>query len=317
MKKIVLIRLLALCLFAFTACNSTRLAKDLDKLLWVPFNWSTQEIEGFRYEKAAIFVPVAIDEIDDDLVMQFDLGANLTMLYGKAFAPYLQANQQLTARIDTINGYPYLTETSLILNASLSTDSLPLFYQADYGRELSSGNIGDGSEKIIGTLGANIIAGKVLIIDYPNEQFAILDRLPDEYQTASTFVDLQLDRWGRIHLPVTVNGEQETVLFDTGSSIFPLMTLTENWPKVTDGTRRDSVLTTTWGDTYFTYASNAKEVKIGERMLEDTRVFDAQNLSNFIRQEGVWGIMGNAHFLDEMIIIDTKNKKFGWMHQED
>ena len=165
----------------------------------------------------------------------------------------------------------------------------------------------------IGTIGVNLFKEKILIIDYPSQQIALLDSIPLQYKKLDTYIDISLDRRGRIHLPININGISKNVLFDTGSSMFPLMTSSDNWQKYTNGIKQDSVLTSTWGNYYYTYAANSKNVSIGNRALSDKRVFDAPYLNDFFEQENIWGIMGNAHFFEDLVVIDFKNLKFGWI----
>ena len=139
------------------------------------------------------------------------------------------------------------------------------------------------------------------------------DSIPLQYKKLDTYIDISLDRRGRIHLPININGIVKNVLFDTGSSMFPLMTSSDNWQKYTNGIKQDSVLTSTWGNYYYTYAANSKNVSIGNRTLSDKRVFDAPYLNDFFEQENIWGIMGNAHFFEDLVVIDFKNLKFGWI----
>jgi hypothetical protein len=315
MKKVKDLKKLIVCLTVFlsTAGCLTEVKKVEESIInWIAFQWVTDEVEGRVYEKAGINVPVQIGSISDPFTMQFDLGANLTMLYGRTFAPYLSSFPDLQNSIDTINGFPYLANTTFIVDH----DTIPafsFFYEENFGQQIEETAVGDQTVKHIGTIGANLLKDKVLIIDYPAMRLAITDSIPTNYQTGPNYIDLSLDRWGRVHLPIQVNGEVKKVLFDTGASMFPLLTSSENWKIFTDTIVQDSVLTSTWGEQYYTYAANAQNISIGDRELQDKRVFDAQRLSNFIKEENIWGVMGNAHFFNDVVIIDFKNLKFGWL----
>lgn len=309
---------LLLVLTALFVANGQSLKDDSpDGISWIGFDWGTQHIDDKIYKYSYINIPIKIGEIEDKFTMQFDLGANLTGLYGRTFTPYWDVYASLKDHIDMINGYPYLAKIPIILNQTHEIEEFSFFYKTEFGEGLDKNKVGDGSVKHIGTIGADLFKDKILIIDYPNSQLAILNEMPIDYKDLDTYVNIELDRWGRVHVPVKVNEQEKKVLFDTGSSIFPLMTSTDNWNAATNGTKQDSILTTTWGEKYYTYAANVETVAIGDRQLTDLRIFDAQNQSNFIKNENIWGIMGNAHFLNDVIIIDFKNLTFGWMEGSD
>jgi hypothetical protein len=74
----------------------------------------------------------------------------------------------------------------------------------------------------IGTLGADGFQNKVLIIDYPNEKFAVCDSVPEAYQTE--FINMEFGVNRKIVIPMVLRGKSYRVTFDNGSSMFPLVT---------------------------------------------------------------------------------------------
>lgn len=304
-------RVLSLLFFLVIFPFTKALTQEADAIIWIPFEWVAQEIDGQLYPRAGMNVRVGIGDLSDTFTMQFDLGANLTMVYGQTFQPYRAAYPELERAVGKIDGYDYLRATNFRLGDYRVTD-FDFFYNEDFGAETPATAVGDETVKHVGTIGANLTANKVLLIDYPNQRLALVDRLPAAYATGADFVPAELDRWGRMHVPVTVNGQRQKALFDTGSSLFPLITSSDNWRAATDGTRTDSVLTSTWGESYYTYAADAASVRIGERQLPDVRLFDNPYLSDFIAGEGIWGILGNAHFFDDLVIVDFVERRFGW-----
>ncbi len=75
------------------------------------------------------------------------------------------------------------------------------------------------SLEIIGTLGADLIDGHVAIINYPKQQITLTTSAPDSLQLSS-FIFAQK----RILLPAEVNGAATLLFFDSGSSMFELLT---------------------------------------------------------------------------------------------
>lgn len=81
-------------------------------------------------------------------------------------------------------------------------------------------------------------------------------------------------------------------------------TSSEKCKASTDTLVMDFVLTTTWVN--YTCAARSESLRIGGIDFSDTRIFDAPYLSEFIVEENIWGILCNAHFLNDLIVIDFK-----------
>jgi hypothetical protein len=54
-------------------------------------------------------------------------------------------------------------------------------------------------------------------------------------------------------------------------------------------------------------------IKYGQQLLKPATVFyDRLNkFDRFYDEEKIWGITGNAYFINNIVIIDYKNKRFG------
>lgn len=62
------------------------------------------------------------------------------------------------------------------------------------------------------------------------------------------------------------------------------------------------------------YAQAIKsKVLFGQKQLNKANVYFDNKKSNedFYKEEKIWGITGNAYFLNNVVIIDYKNKRFG------
>ncbi len=69
------------------------------------------------------------------------------------------------------------------------------FYE-NYGAKLNSVNQTSNDTIHMGTIDADLLQGKVLIIDYSNQQFAICKTVPGAYHF--TFSSIELDKIGRV-----------------------------------------------------------------------------------------------------------------------
>jgi hypothetical protein len=125
------------------------------------------------------------------------------------------------------------------------------------------------------------------------------------------FQDLVLDS-GRIKVPFNINGRKEMLMFDTGSSMFSLLTTKSNAIQISDGIVADSLSVNSWGNEIPVYGSNiSADVKFAGKSLPASLVYYVDNpqFDAGFKQMGIWGITGNAYFSNNTIIIDYRNKK--------
>ena len=55
------------------------------------------------------------------------------------------------------------------------------------------------------------------------------------------------------------------------------------------------------------------DVKFGNNTLPSSNVYYIKNpmIADFFKEQNIWGITGNAYFLNKIVIIDYKNSRFG------
>jgi hypothetical protein len=285
---------------------------------WIPFNWSGDSISGKYFDKASIKIPVKIDDIPGNFNMQFDLGAIKTVIYGKSISAYLDAYPDLKNKIDTSKKFfiqgehdPMFTHMEL-KTGTTSFKDIEIGYFKNFGSKINKDSILSKTEKHIGTIGPDLFQNKILIIDYPKSRIGVCDELPKEYKKA-TFEPFKSDD-GRIKFPLLINGKIEYLLFDTGSSLFTLMTTKADAIK-TGGTKiADSLTVSSWGKyiTYYGVRTN-KTIKFGSKALDGSLVYydEKDTFGDFYKFVKIWGLTGNAFFLKNTVIIDYKNKLFG------
>jgi hypothetical protein len=307
MKHIVL-------LFLFFIANLA-LGQKLD---WIPFNWNGDSVSGRYIDKLYITIPVSIENLPHKFNMQFDLGAKTTMVYGKSFEPYAQMYPQVLNKIDTNlffwmeNGKNFMLKD---INFSLGRvnfgkTNLGLF--KDFGDAILVDSVFTNSEKHIGTIAPDLFQDKILIIDFPKKQICVVNELPIMYAKAK-FQPYKI-KDGRIKIPLTIEGKTEDLLFDTGSSLFALMTTEKRARAISNEKDIDSLKISSWGEYYYVYGKKIKEkIKFGQKKLSAALVFyDRLNkFDKFYDEEKIWGITGNAYFLKNTVIIDYKQRLFG------
>ncbi|MDR2406925.1 MAG: hypothetical protein LBE13_02260, partial [Bacteroidales bacterium] len=110
------------------------------QLEWIPFKWIKDDKLG---DKAAITIPVTIDDLPGKFTMQFALGANGRFIfYGNAIDPYLKKNRSLREKLDTT--------TSRFKNIHLHLGTVgfkgqDVFYLEDYGQDTVSKTVEIGA----------------------------------------------------------------------------------------------------------------------------------------------------------------------------
>jgi hypothetical protein len=288
------------------------------KLNWIPFEWVSDSISGKYFDKLAINIPVSIDGLPHKFNMQFDLGAVTTVIYGNSIAKYLDKYSGFNNKIDStksfiINGQknPMFKNVGLNLG-NVSFGERNIGYFKDYGEPIPIDSIYTSSEKHIGTIAPDLFKDKYLIIDYPNKRICVTKNLPRKLSK----VDFQACSItsGRVTIPLTINGKVENLMFDSGSSMFSLITSEENANQISVNNIIDSLSANSWGDNMTAYGKKiTSEVICGKTILQPSNVYYVKNemIAEFFKQQNIWGITGNAYFLNTIVIIDYKNSRFG------
>ncbi|PRY10333.1 hypothetical protein CLV24_11462 [Pontibacter ummariensis] len=293
-----------------------------DTPAWIPFTWIKGEVSGKQFDKMAMNVPLRLESIPHAFEAQFDMGATGTViLYEKNLANYFKRYPALLQQLDTtavvyLNNTknPVLKDISFKLgNVAFENRHAVLF--KNYGEEIPLDSVRSPTAKHVGTVGAGIAKGKYLIIDYPNQRFAVQDSISPQLAAKTAFVPAKVGADNRIKVPLTINGEVHDVMFDTGASLFPLSVGTKDWYAYADTAQKDSMEITSWGQKVYMYGAPAKvDVYLGKAKLPPTKVYSLlnnTNFDNFYKQEGIVGLIGNAYFLDNVVVVDFKNKRFG------
>ena len=280
------------------------------------FAWEGATVSGRYIPKAAMNVSVTVDNLPHEFTMQLDLGAVTTELYGNSLQPYMDAYPTLIEKIDStktfmINNEEHIMFREMTLKmGDLEFNNMDIGLFAGYGTPMTADSLKTKTSKHIGTIAPDLFQNKVLIIDYPNNRICLKEELPDEYSNLD-FQDLVLES-GRIMLPFNINERREMLMFDTGSSIFSLLTTKNNAEQISDGVIADSLSVNSWGNELSVYGSKITTgVKFGGKSLPGTLVYFVDNpqFDTGFKQMGIWGITGNAYFSNNTIIIDYRNKK--------
>ncbi|MFA4948279.1 MAG: hypothetical protein WC674_07210 [Candidatus Krumholzibacteriia bacterium] len=275
---------------------------------WSSFEWSGGSIGDKAFDRAALMVPVRLEHKPDVFWMQLDTGCNVTMVYQIPFDQLKYPAQRIKSRDD------FIPLSGTIGNCPFS--SFPVFVREDFGD-----SIGAMKERIlIGTVGQDMLVGKVLVLDYPNRRFCLVDSLDGELEalvSRASFVDLQR-RNDKLFVPVRIGDiYSENFFLDTGASMLPITTTKEIWRRLTgrQGTEKSNIRikVPSWG----------KEVAIVGAPVKGTLTIGTLQVWNpiaYFESTGIVetdGLLGNALFYDEYtIIIDLMQNRFGILRNQ-
>ena len=287
-------------------------------LKWIPFKWTSDTISGRPFEKVAMMVPVSFQYLPYKFNMQLDLGAVNTVLYGNTWEAFAESHPELKEKLDStltflIQGKKNYKLRDIELSlGEVSFGKRNIGYFKEFGDSITIDSIGPGTEVRIGTIAPDLFQEGILIIDYPNNRICYTSSLPKEYSKAS-FLPFKLEK-GRIKLPFVINNKKVDLLFDTGSSLFPLITTMNTAKQVSSGAVVDSFMVASWGRHYMIYGEQTVvPLKFAKRPLASTIAYyeKEDTMSKFFEKERIWGITGNALFLDQIVIIDYVHRRFG------
>jgi hypothetical protein len=176
------------------------------------------------------------------------------------------------------------------------------------GDKIDLKNAGPNDTLDVGTIGADFFQNKILIIDYPNHRFALCDTPPSEFN--SELIDIQLDHAGRVILPMKLKGKSYRILFDNGSSIFPLLVSKEKIGLFTNTAPIDTNEISSWGKLHNVMGRPLKDTfRLANQTFSNITAYtDFRDDQNALEYDA---ITGNQLFWNKTILIDFKNKKFG------
>lgn len=274
----------------------------------VEFRWVPTR-HGERMEPhSAIIVPVHIEGSPKTLYMQFDLGAASTVLK-KNMADSLAAR---------LPGFAVVTDggQSHVANLGFTLGEIRIEAPRVNVRNVGSatGVAWDDPDRIdvIGTIGADLLEGRVLVIDYPRARIFIGDAPPPGLGAPDEPLPFTFDQRRIILGGVTINGDPRRIMFDTGSSAFALLTHRDDWLALTDGGAGASTFgVNSWGATLTAnVAPSPYDARFGNTVIPLGAVAYIEGMgaaqSAGVSASGMGGMTGNKLFLEKVLLLDSR-----------
>ena len=294
--------------------NISKLNSDTTGVSWAKFIWTNDTLNGKYYERTSMQIPCKIEGLPYSFLFQFDLGADLTSVYENNISSFYTLYPDLKNRIARLRsplqfwynkkGFKDLT----ILFGGYEVSNKFINFYSNYGSKLNIEKSSLSDTFNIGTIGVDLFQNKVLIIDYPNQRFAISDTVPRVFNFYLS--DIELDQAGRVLLPMQLKGKKFNTMFDNGSSLFPLLVTDDKINNFSNLPNCDTFIGNAWGKTITMIGRplNDSFIIAGHTFNKSKVYADYRQDSRTNKYDAV---TGNILFWDKTIIMDFKNKKFG------
>jgi hypothetical protein len=296
-----------LILFAVLSCAQ----KPIHSENSINFKWISFEQNGLKIDHGAMSVPVSLDKIDKQFEMQFDLGLDVNAIYGNSLTSIIKEYPDLVNNIAKGKGYEVFKTKLLIDNNKSNVDSL--FLIKNHGQNADFKDL-----DLIGSIGANEIENRILVIDFPNQKLKIKKELTDTEIEQFEFVPLEYKN-RKILLTLNVLGTSQKYIFDTGASLTPITTLDVNFFDLVKGESAkatDTIYLNSWGKKEpFVGAKINTQIKISDQpiSIKDKKIYytSSESIKKTLNEIGVKGLIGNDLFINDKIVIDLVNNRFG------
>ncbi|WP_316819228.1 hypothetical protein, partial [Pedobacter nyackensis] len=242
--------------------------------------------------------------------MQFDLGAPYSLLYKNKIEAIRRKYPKSIppSEVDgKLQNFPFKAGRTAILAKEIIVkqfDSTAVDWK-------DKNNI-----EIIGTIGADLIDDKVAIIDYPHGKLTISKRIPEKIIAHISLTKFIYSNRS-VLFPAKVMGKQTILYFDTGASMFELLTNKETCNQLAKPNAELIQYTVKSWDKFMTantLASNGT-VELANTTIPLRFTTFMEGISDtqieHMSKMGISGMVGNKLFLNHILVIDTKNQKFG------
>jgi hypothetical protein len=275
----------------------------------IKLKWLGAQLQTKYEPYSALLLPVKLNGCPKQFYLQFDLGAPSTLLYANKVA---QINAKYPRTFTHPDGATELKDLDLKLG-KLNVKAKKLALKTYAPSTINWKNQQDVT--VIGTLGADFIENKVVVIDYPKMELFIGNEIPVAVKTGLQLSDLLFMRRSVI-LPGMLNGKRTMVFFDTGASAYPLLTDKKTALAMASDSSATRNTIKSWNSEMIANTFNTMaEMTFAGKALPIKQVTYMEGVSSVQLEQmmklGIGGMTGNKIFLNSILVLDLKRKKFG------
>lgn len=264
----------------------------------IDFKWEKDSINGKLVDKIAMSVPFTIE--NKTYRFQFDLGANMTLIYDKCFekTEFIK-NKKVEQPMEAVGHQVFTVDNQNFSVGKLKVENYKLH-----------GLLNFEQGEACGVVGADLFQNKYLIIDFPNKKAIVTDKLKTTKKI--DFVDIKIINNKPI-LPLEIDGKEYHFQYDNGASVFPIVSYKKNFQNLIESSEIiENFNIRNFNNPLIVKAIKTnKEIIIGKSSFNTKEFWFTDEDYFSFEQQGIDGIIGNVFFLDKTIVIDFKNKKFG------
>ncbi|MFD2720923.1 hypothetical protein ACFST9_19540 [Hymenobacter monticola] len=274
------------------------------------FAWRADTTGSHITPHAVLLVPVTLPNCPRTCYLQFDTGAPYSLLYSHALAAlqarYPATGPALKPQADALQNFQFAIGQGQVAARTIRV------------REMGARTLPADSAApfVIGTLGTDVLEGRVLIIDYARQRFELRTNVPDSLARQAVFAPMTFEQ-RRLLLNAGLKEADKQLYFDSGSSAFALLTSQATWQEMARPGAPDQVTpVNSWGKTLTAHTvPTAASLQIGTRTLPlgtvtyiDGTSFMERMLMQF---SGMGGMLGNEVFSQHTLILDVKGRRYG------
>ena len=121
-----------------------------------------------------------------------------------------------------------------------------------------------------------------------------------------------------MHVPITIDDKTYYFLYDSGASIFPMITYKENMKQIIDNREIvENFNLKNFNNPLILRAVDInKNIQLGNNNFMVKQLWFTDEDYFGFKQQNIDGIIGNDFFYDKIIVLDFKNKKFGIVNND-
>jgi hypothetical protein len=275
-----------------------------------PFVWQADSSARPIVPQAGLLLPIMLPGCPRRCYVQFDTGAPSSVFYAHPLAAlsvrYPGARSALLPRADTLHNLHLALGNGQIQARRLRVIA--------YGAHQLPADT--AARLIVGTLGADVLEGRVLVLDYQRQRFSLVAQVPDSLAQRASFVPLAFTG-RRLILSAAIAGEPRQLLFDSGSSAFALLTNSATWQQLASpqATAQTTAVNSLGKILTAHTVATAAGLRLGQvtvplqtvTYMEGTTLFQR----SLMRFSGMGGMLGNRPFNQHIILIDEAHQRFG------
>ncbi|MDF3027539.1 MAG: hypothetical protein K0S23_1846 [Fluviicola sp.] len=256
----------------------------------IPLTW-------FGVEKNALLLPIHFERDTTNYYLQFDTGSPYTVFYSKS----IKSIPQISITKGVAKASFYIGKTKI------SSDTFKIYNSGD--------DTDTNSLKIIGTIGTDILENRRTIINFKENYLALnLSKVPTQFKPNLFYFEFKKRK---IILAGILKGEEESFLYDSGTSAYELLSNKEVWEELKLPHSKITIeKSQSWENVLTTFTANCKQkIIFNKQEVPLNHVTYVEGFSQIqylmMKFSGMTGMLGNKLFLNHSLYIDCIQNKMG------